>query len=144
MIILQSPCFELTSEIRGMCMSSAKRARAGLALRGVLFVLLLDQSLIFCITCGANPFPAAASITGILGQSRERYEANGAVFGRRQRSEQVGNLELLLEIFGQRIEPLADILRRGFFGLTRLALLALFAHGGASYRLWSYYAVGSA
>ena len=141
MIILQSPCFELTTEIRGMCMSSAKRARAGLALRGVLFVLLLDQSLIFCITCGANPFPAAASVTGIFGQSRERHEANGAVLGRRQRSEQVGTLELLLEIFDQRVEPLAGILRGQIFGLAGLALLALLTHGGASYRLWSYYAV---
>ena len=59
---------------------------------------------------------------------RKRDETDGAILGRRQWSEQVGTVELLLNFFSKRIEPLTDILWRQLLRLPRLRLLTLLTH----------------
>ena len=112
---------------------AAEWTNEGKLLPGNLFlVLLVYRFFVLLVTSQAN-FIAATSLIIRFGlYARKRHKADGAVLGRRKRCEEVGALEILPEFLHQRIEPLADILRRELLGLARLILLALFTHGGGN------------
>ena len=59
---------------------------------------------------------------------RKGNKADCAVFFRREGCEHVGTLEFLFQFFNQRIETLANLLRRRLLRLSGLRSLALLAH----------------
>lgn len=126
---MQTPCLKPAFVLHaGRRWFAAERTRQGNLLTGILLVLLVYGHFIFLVA-RQTYFIAATGIMPCFGSyAGKRNKTDGAILRRRQRSEQVDILELLLELLHQRIEPLTDALRRQLLWLARLHLFALLTH----------------
>jgi hypothetical protein len=101
---------------------STKRTGAGLV-RFLNDTHILDAAI-------ANALTTATLVRYLRANAGLRQKTDPAVIRWWRWSEELGTLELLLEIFGQSVEPCANILRRQLLRLAGLGPLALLAHGG--------------
>ena len=135
-VISQTSCLKLAQSllIEGRLWFATERTSKDNLLAGILLlVLLVYGCFVLRVARQANGIATARHIIlykyCICTCTGKGHQADGAVLGRRQWSEEVGILELLPELLGQYIKPLTDILRGQLLGLTGLRLLTLLSHG---------------